>query len=137
MFDRGDAVSQWPETQKGIIVDYHWNERIDEPMYHIKWSDGKITTEYENTLNHYCNPEDSTEDMEEDEDVESKRCMYVQAFSEMYDLVEDGREFPDAKEDVTIKYNLSREDQEQLVIDYDECERINAMNWRINDAKSD
>lgn len=127
MFDRGDAVSQWPETQKGVVVGYYWNEHIDEPMYHIKWSDGETTTEYENTLNHYCNPDADTEDEDEDEDVESKRSIYVQAFSEMYDLIEDGREFPDARQDVSIKYNLSEEAHEQLVIDYDECERINAM----------
>ena len=116
MFDRGDAISQWPETKKGIVVGYYWDEHIDESMYQIKWPDGSITTEYENTLNHYCNPEA----YDEDEDVESKRSIYVQAFSEMYDLIEDGREFPDAKQDVAIKYDLSEEDQAQLVIDYDE-----------------
>lgn len=126
MFDRGDAVSQWPETQKGVVVGYYWNEHIDEPMYHIKWSDGETTTEYENTLNHYCNPDADTED----EDVESKRSIYVQAFSEMYDLIKDGREFPDARQDVSIKYNLSEEAHEQLVIDYDECERVSSLNWR-------
>jgi hypothetical protein len=128
MFNRGNAVSQWPETKKGIVIGSYWNEHIDEPMYHIKWSDGKITTEYENTLNFYCNPDEITEDMEEESN-------YPPAFSEMYDLIEDGREFPDAKEDVTIKYNLSEEDQRQLVIDYDECERVNALNWRLNAIK--
>jgi RNA processing factor Prp31 len=133
MFDKGDAISQWPETKKGIIVDYYWDEHIDEPMYHIKWSDGKITTEYENTLNHYCNPDEITQDIDEDseEDSEDRTSIYTQAFCEMYDLIEDGREFPDAKEDVTIKYNLSEEDQKQLVIDYDECERVNAMKSRL------
>lgn len=127
MFDRGDAVSQWPETQKGIIVDYHWNEHIDEPMCRIKWPDGKTTVEYENTLNHYCNPDDDTEDMEEEKDDWEN---YSKAFNEMYDLIEDGREFPDARQDVSIKYNLSEEVHEQLVIDYDECERVSSLNWR-------
>jgi len=120
MFDKGDAISQWPETKKGIIVDYYWDEHIDEPMYHIKWSDGKITTEYENTLNYYCNPDDMTEDMPDEWEN------YSEAFIKMYDLIEDGREFSDAKEDVILEYNLSDEAQKQLVVDYDECERSNA-----------
>ena len=125
MFNKGDAVIQWPETKKGTVIGYCWNHHIDEPMYHIEWSDGNVTTEYENTLNRYCNPDEITQDMEED--VESKRSIYVQAFSEMYDLIEDGIEFPDARQDVSIRYNLNEEEHEQLVIDYDECERINAM----------
>ena len=132
MFNKGDAVIQWPETKKGTVIGYYWNDHIDEPMYHIEWSDGNVTTEYENTLKSYCNPDEITQDIDDDEneDIESKRSIYVQAFIEMYDLVEDGREFPDAKEDVTIKYNLSQEDQKQLVIDYDACERINSLKWR-------
>lgn len=128
MYDIGDAVSQWPETKKGVVVNYYWDEHVDEPMYYIKWADGEITTEYENTLNYYCNPDETTEDLEEES--EDRDSNYIQAFSEMYDLVEDGIEFPDARQDVSIRYKLNEEEHEQLVVDYDECERINAMKYR-------
>ena len=125
MFDRGDKISQYPDTTPGIIVNYGgYDEDIDESTYQVKWPDGKITTEYENTLNYYCNPDDTTEDMPDEWEN------YSEAFNEMYDLIEEGKEFPDAKETVTIKFNLSASCQSQLVIDYDECERKNAMTWR-------
>lgn len=128
MFDIGDAISQWPETKKGIVINYHWDDHTDESMYYIKWPDGNITAEYENTLNYYCNPDETTEDLEEES--EDRASNYIQAFSEMCDLVEDGIEFPDARQDVSHKYNLNEEEHEQLVIDYDECERVNAMKYR-------
>jgi len=122
MFDRGDKISQYPDTTPGIIVNYGgYDEDIDEATYQVKWPDGKITTEYENTLNYYCNPDDMTEDMPDEWEN------YSEAFNEMYDLIEEGREFPDAKETVSIKFNLSESCQSQLVIDYDECEKQNSM----------
>lgn len=120
-YEIGDEVSQWPKTKYGVIINYGWDHHCDEGTYTIKWEDGEITTEYEETINYYCDPE------AEDEDIESKRSTYIEAFSEMYDLIEEGKEFADAKEDVTLKYDLSRDDQNQLVADYDECERINAF----------
>ena len=65
MFNKGDAVTQWPETLKGIVVGYYWDEHIDEPMYHIEWSDGETTTEYKNQLSRYCCPDADTEDLED------------------------------------------------------------------------
>jgi len=86
MFDRGDAVSQWPETQKGVVVGYHWDEHTDEPMYQIKWLDGKITTEYANTLNHYCNPDVDTEDLKEKKDeCERKNVNEIELINQISD----------------------------------------------------
>ena len=123
IYEKGDKVSQWPETKPGVIIDYSWDYDTDEAMYRIKWSCGNISDEYENTINHYCNPED---DLEEDRNPSLSR-----AFSEMYDMVcEEGVEFPDAMTHISCKYDLTEEEYSSIVSDYDECQRIELLKFR-------
>jgi hypothetical protein len=123
IYEKGDKISQWPETKPGVIIDYSWDPHTDEAMYRIKWSCGSVSDEYENTINHYCNPEE--------EYKEDRNTTLSQAFSEMYDMIcEEAVEFPDAMMNISCKYNLTEEEYRGIVEDYDECQRIELLKFR-------